>query len=281
MEEFCKAYCMSQYTVLYYGMARCDSCRKQGYMTENLQCMGSVRNFCNLPCLLHYCYMHFESNKHSTSNGTCPEPPKPHEKPAKSGKNAKNHDHASTQTDAMHVPLPRRRPMKNKTVLCRPFTVDQEISCQLLRPESAAPLDSQQPSKSTFEASTSPPASPNTQVDSQPCSVPARLSGRHFLGKREANADCKVCSEPKRKRTEEETEARKRLKLEEKVNEENLDDDNGEEEAHTDVTKLKGQTTYYCKTCPGEPSLCPVPCFELYHTRVIYKTAHELDMQAS
>lgn len=38
---------------------------------------------------------------------------------------------ASTQTDAMRVPVPRRRQMKNKSVLCRPFTLDQEISCQL------------------------------------------------------------------------------------------------------------------------------------------------------
>ncbi|CAF92256.1 unnamed protein product, partial [Tetraodon nigroviridis] len=56
MEEFCKPHCMSQYTVLYYGMGRCDGCRKQGYMTEKLQCLGSVRNFCNLFCLLQYCH---------------------------------------------------------------------------------------------------------------------------------------------------------------------------------------------------------------------------------
>lgn len=39
------------------------------------------------------------------------------------------------------------------------------------------------------------------------------------------------------------------------------------------------QTSYYCKMCLGEPSLCPVPCFELYHTRLIYKTAPELETQ--
>lgn len=42
---------------------------------------------------------------------------------------------------------------------------------------------------------------------------------------------------------------------------------------------LGRQTSYYCKTCSGEPSLCPVPCFELYHTRLIYKTAPELETQ--
>ncbi len=42
---------------------------------------------------------------------------------------------------------------------------------------------------------------------------------------------------------------------------------------------LRRQTSYYCKTCSGEPSLCPVPCFELYHTKLIYKTAPELETQ--
>lgn len=107
LEEFCRPHCMSQYTVLYYGvrrrmhvvkwgvwyddddvltggsifsssfssscpaqMGRCDCCRKQGYMTEKLQCLGSVRSFCNLPCVLQYCFVHFERSQHSSSNGT-------------------------------------------------------------------------------------------------------------------------------------------------------------------------------------------------------------------
>lgn len=114
MEEFCRPHCMSQYTVLYYGvrrltvcsicfsyvqtispsclfntchfsppsfslvqMGRCDSCRKQGHMAERLQCLGSVRNFCNLPCLLQYCYLHFETSQHTSSNGTGTAPQTP------------------------------------------------------------------------------------------------------------------------------------------------------------------------------------------------------------
>ncbi|XP_035529892.1 zinc finger MYM-type protein 4-like [Morone saxatilis] len=178
MEEFCKPHCMSQYTVLYYGMGRCDSCRKQGYMTEKLQCLGSVRNFCNLPCLLQYCYLHFETSQHTSSNGTgtAPQTPYAPTQPHHSSKmnpviadvvslangsatqpsvsadtaltgalptsnvDGKNLDHASTQTDAMRVPVSRRRQMKNKSVLCRPFTMDQESMCQLPAPstESAA-----------------------------------------------------------------------------------------------------------------------------------------------
>ncbi|XP_059209929.1 zinc finger MYM-type protein 4 isoform X2 [Centropristis striata] len=174
MEEFCRPHCMSQYTVLYYGMGRCDSCRKQGYMTEKLQCLGSVRNFCNLPCLLQYCHMHFETSQHTSSNGTgmAPQTPYAPTQPHHSSKmnpviadvvslangsatqpsvsadtaltgalptsnvDGKNLDHASTQTDAMRVPVSRRRQMKNKSVLCRPFTMDQESMCQLPSPSS-------------------------------------------------------------------------------------------------------------------------------------------------
>lgn len=51
-------------------MGRCDGCRKQGYMTEKLQCLGSVRNFCNMSCLLLYCYIHFETNQHTSRSST-------------------------------------------------------------------------------------------------------------------------------------------------------------------------------------------------------------------
>ncbi|XP_062253798.1 zinc finger MYM-type protein 4-like isoform X3 [Platichthys flesus] len=130
IEEFCKPNCMSQYTVIYYGMGRCDSCRKQGHMAEKLQCLGSVRNFCHLPCLLHYCHHHFETSQNSNSNGTGTAPQTPYGAlPASI--DGKNLDHASTQTDAMRVPVSRRRQMKNKSVLCRPFTMDQETMCQL------------------------------------------------------------------------------------------------------------------------------------------------------
>ncbi|XP_076604151.1 zinc finger MYM-type protein 4 isoform X2 [Chaetodon auriga] len=176
LEEFCRPHCMSQYTVLYYGMGRCDSCRKQGYMTEKLQCLGSVRNFCNLPCLLQYCYLHFETSQHTSSNGTgtAPQTPYAPTQPHHSSKmnpviadvvslangsatqpsvsadtaltgalptsnvDGKNLDHASTQTDAMRVPVSRRRQMKNKSVLCRPFTMDQGSFCQLSGPSTGS-----------------------------------------------------------------------------------------------------------------------------------------------
>uniref|UniRef100_H2MTV1 TRASH domain-containing protein n=1 Tax=Oryzias latipes TaxID=8090 RepID=H2MTV1_ORYLA len=153
IEQFCKPHCMSQYTVLHYGMSRCDSCRKQGYLTEMLQCLGSVRNFCNMSCLLHYCFLYFEMSQHANSNGTGTAAQTPCSKShdtlffsklpfsccskfrgnslPTSNIDGRNLDHASTQTDATRPPAHRRRQMKNKSVLCRPFTVDQEIMCQL------------------------------------------------------------------------------------------------------------------------------------------------------
>jgi len=41
---------------------------------------------------------------------------------------------ASTQTDALRLPVARRCQVKNKAVLCRPFTLDKNTMCQLLHP---------------------------------------------------------------------------------------------------------------------------------------------------
>ncbi|CAL8293636.1 unnamed protein product [Arctogadus glacialis] len=32
----------------------------------------------------------------------------------------------------------------------------------------------------------------------------------------------------------------------------------------------QGATDFYCRLCPGQPGLCAAPCFELYHTRLMY-----------
>lgn len=89
---------------------------------------------------------------------------------------------------------------------------------------------------------------------------------------------------------EEKEEEKKKQKMEEpeKKTEEETHNEEVEErkEEHSEMNDcelksgaVRRQTSYYCKTCSGEPSLCPVPCFELYHTRLIYKTAPELEMQ--
>ena len=37
----------------------------------------------------------------------------------------------------------------------------------------------------------------------------------------------------------------------------------------------RGQPKWRCKTCPNNPSLCPQPCFELYHTVKDFKGAYK------
>lgn len=80
--------------------------------------------------------------------------------------------------------------------------------------------------------------------------------------------------EPERKAKEEAEEAKR-------VTSRDENDGKRKEEEHSEMKEcgaLRRRTLYYCKTCSGEPSLCPVPCFELYHTRLIYKTP-ELETQ--
>lgn len=124
--------------------------------------------------------------------------------------------------------------------------------------------------------------------------MPARLTGRHFLARRETDSDCKVCSQHKRKREEEEEQEKKRSKVEDEEEQPVRETEEESEEAkgvnlpdskegeHSESKHCEQEsgtarrkTLYYCKTCSGEPSLCPVPCFEIYHTRLIYRTAPE------
>lgn len=241
---------------------------------------------------------------------------------------SKAHDktvnHASTQTEAMRVPSARRCQVKNKSVLCRPFTLNQETMCQLLEPPA-----------NTSDASTDVPQLPQVPL------LPARLSGRHFLDvRRGGSLDCVVCSHHKRQRVIEEQEEehvmRKRGRMEKaqeeesgqvraeetkKVKEEEeamkqqqeekqqLKDKKQPDEEECTEEKVRGETSnpaqkvrcserrekheevksetgagetrrppaYCCKTCPGQPTLCAVPCFELYHTQFLYWVTAQLE----
>lgn len=118
------------------------------------------------------------------------------------------------------------------------------------------------------------------------------MTGRHFLARRDGDSDCKVCSHHKRKRTKEaEDEKEKKRPNTDEVKEpetEKTDDvtrvpspagKKEERQSDSELTCNRVMTFFYCKTCSGEPSLCPVPCFELYHTRLIYKTVPKLEAQ--
>lgn len=151
-----------------------------------------------------------------------------------------------------------------------------------------AQLDSaSNPGRTPAEAPTAPAASPKPRGGEQLVGgVPARLAGRHFLGKRESDSDCKVCCHRKRKTVVEEEHERKKPKMEEpggKPEEEEAngleagEEKHGEKENCETSEKRGNRTSYYCKTCAGEPSLCPVPCFEVYHTRLVYRAAPQLE----
>nr|XP_012620717.1 zinc finger MYM-type protein 4 isoform X12 [Microcebus murinus] len=55
VEEFCCEECMSKYTVLFYQMAKCDGCKRQGKLNESLKWRGEMKHFCNLLCILMFC----------------------------------------------------------------------------------------------------------------------------------------------------------------------------------------------------------------------------------
>ncbi|XP_071238942.1 zinc finger MYM-type protein 4 isoform X1 [Salvelinus alpinus] len=164
MQEFCSEACMSNYTVLFYEMAKCECCRRQGKMKEQLKCFGAVRLFCTLECVIQYCYQTFQQHPW-TSNGTTAtqgpsQTPFPFSKPAPviadvvslatspadqphttaataltgalptSNSHGKSLGDASTQTEAMRISA-RRRIMKNKAIICKPLMLDQQTSCQI------------------------------------------------------------------------------------------------------------------------------------------------------
>ncbi|XP_063810504.1 zinc finger MYM-type protein 4 isoform X2 [Pseudophryne corroboree] len=55
LEEFCGEECMSKFTVLFYQMGKCESCKRQGKLSESLKWRGEMKHFCNLMCVLVFC----------------------------------------------------------------------------------------------------------------------------------------------------------------------------------------------------------------------------------
>lgn len=92
-----------------------------------------------------------------------------------------------------------------------------------------------------------------------------------------------MCSQRRKRKLGEEEASPKKQKMEdgdepEKVQETSVSKERNDEEeleSEIDCGTMKRQTPYYCKTCTEEPSLCPVPCFELYHTELAYEATGE------
>lgn len=61
LQVFCCEECMTKFTALFYQVARCDACKRQGKLSESLKWRGSVKYFCNLFCVLKFCH-HYSVN---------------------------------------------------------------------------------------------------------------------------------------------------------------------------------------------------------------------------
>lgn len=154
LEEFCTEECMSLYTVLFYEMAKCYSCKNQGPLKENLRWDGTVRHFCHLRCLLNFCSKNIIPHQPNSNGISSAATSLSKDMPVIGGVvslasalagntaitgalppsngSSKIIDDASTQTDAaVNGDAPQRRTMKNKAIMCRPITEEQFIQCQL------------------------------------------------------------------------------------------------------------------------------------------------------
>ncbi|XP_032733106.1 zinc finger MYM-type protein 4 isoform X7 [Lontra canadensis] len=167
VEEFCCEECMSKYTVLFYQMAKCDGCKRQGKLSESLKWRGEMKHFCNLLCILMFCNQQSMCDPPSQNNAASMSmvpaasagPPSlrkdstpvianvvslasaPAAQPTVNSNSvlqgavptvtAKIIGDASTQTDALKLP-PSQPPrlLKNKALLCKPITQTKATSCK-------------------------------------------------------------------------------------------------------------------------------------------------------
>ncbi|XP_014113997.1 PREDICTED: zinc finger MYM-type protein 4 isoform X4 [Pseudopodoces humilis] len=166
-EEFCSEECMSKFTVLFYQMAKCDGCKRQGKLNESIKWQGEMKHFCNLLCILLFCKQQGASDTplpNNTANlsmapASSSGPPSlrkdstpvianvvslastPAAQPTVNSNNvlqgavptvtAKTIGDASTQTDALKLPSSKPpRLLKNKALLCKPITQTKATSCK-------------------------------------------------------------------------------------------------------------------------------------------------------
>uniref|UniRef100_A0A8C9VG38 Zinc finger MYM-type protein 4-like n=1 Tax=Scleropages formosus TaxID=113540 RepID=A0A8C9VG38_SCLFO len=163
LEEFCGDSCMSHYTVLFYQMSRCDTCKRQGKLIESIQWLGDMKHFCNLQCLLQFCSQQTSVPVAlAVPPSTVPTMPCPSSLASKEATpvianvvslssapvgqpsvcantalqgtipttQAKVTGHASTQTDSLKLPPPTPRVLKNKALLCKPMNLNKGTICK-------------------------------------------------------------------------------------------------------------------------------------------------------
>ncbi|XP_058534641.1 zinc finger MYM-type protein 6 [Ochotona princeps] len=165
LEEFCCEECMAKFTVLFYQMAKCDGCKRQGKLTESIKWRGNVKHFCNLFCVLKFCHQQVMNDPLSQSKVPISKAPTPlvelrpvrmtttpvitkvvslAETPAgltvdtntvlkatATEEAAKTIDDESMQADATKLASPQLpMALKNKALLCKPVTQTKATSCK-------------------------------------------------------------------------------------------------------------------------------------------------------
>ncbi|XP_071432620.1 zinc finger MYM-type protein 4-like isoform X3 [Pithys albifrons albifrons] len=167
MEEFCSEECMSKFTALFYQMTKCDGCKRQGKLSESIRWQGDMKHFCSVLCIPLFCKQQSASDPPPSNNtanlsmapASSSGPPSlrkdstpvianvvslastPAAQPTVNSNNvlqgavptvtAKIIGDASTQTDALKLPSSKPpRLLKNKALLCKPFTQTKATSCK-------------------------------------------------------------------------------------------------------------------------------------------------------
>ncbi|XP_070702115.1 zinc finger MYM-type protein 4-like [Pempheris klunzingeri] len=151
-EEFCSEDCRSKYTMLFCHVAKCDSCSRKGKLKQSLPMLGEVKHFCDLMCLLQFCYDKVVTQgdvfkgvaeatpiianvislagPHTEKSNACD---RTAQQSTVSCFQSKNSGHISIQTDSIiKAPPPPSGPkiLKNKALLCRPLVQNKGVSCK-------------------------------------------------------------------------------------------------------------------------------------------------------
>ncbi|XP_077403925.1 zinc finger MYM-type protein 4-like isoform X2 [Vanacampus margaritifer] len=166
-EEFCSEECRSNYTMLFCHVAKCASCGRKGKLKHSLFVLGEVRNFCDLPCLFHFCNIQVKTQGDVFSpaspvianvvslaeqeTGAAPDKSTKQlgdhqinlrkRKEESTGPRTRGADSQTTDSDLIFIsdspekkrPSPSAgapRSMKNKALLCKPLVQNKGVSCR-------------------------------------------------------------------------------------------------------------------------------------------------------
>ncbi|XP_024597164.1 zinc finger MYM-type protein 6 isoform X2 [Neophocaena asiaeorientalis asiaeorientalis] len=194
LEEFCCEDCMTKFTVLFYQMAKCDGCKRQGKLSESIKWRGNIKHFCNLFCVMEFCHRQqimndpLSQNKVNISKAQTASVELPSARtntipvitnvvslakisPAQLTENvvlkgavntkeaAKIIEDGSTQTDAMKLLSSQSlKLLKNKALLCKPVTQTKATSCKPHTQHKECQTDLSMPNEKNDVELDSPPA---------------------------------------------------------------------------------------------------------------------------